>query len=396
MSSYASVPWYLRRRKGFAEFGLIPLSRLWMLLVAVSFLFSIFGLFSDLLYGGVRPYVVLASDMAYCGAIAILWLFSVRLLPLVFLIVPIAIQIIGSYLMALWDGMLIRDLALRNVDGATGIRVCAFTMMAAVILSYVFFILFIRSQGRDALKLRTELELAHGIQKTLVPPFTLRAAGFEVYGISMPSEKVGGDLVDAIALSGGDAIAYLGDIAGHGLQAGILMGMLKTATRTALVDAGEREPCATLPALLERLNTVLPSVKEPHMYATFTAFRLCVGGDVFYSLAASPPILHWHSEKLALSKVEEEQFPLGLLEVSAFTGDQIAMRSGDLLLVATDGVLEACDRAGEEFGLQRLERTVAANATSPLPELAAGILDAARAFGKQADDQTILLVRRLA
>lgn len=396
MSSYASVPWYLRRRKGFAEFGLIPLSRLWMLLVAVSFLFSIFGLFSDLLYGGVRPYVVLASDMAYCGAIAILWLFSVRLLPLVFLIVPIAIQIIGSYLMALWDGMLIRDLALRNVDGATGIRVCAFTMMAAVILSYVFFILFIRSQGRDALKLRTELELAHGIQKTLVPPFTLRAAGFEVYGISMPSEKVGGDLVDAVALSGGDAIAYLGDIAGHGLQAGILMGMLKTATRTALVDAGEREPCATLPALLERLNTVLPSVKEPHMYATFTAFRLCVGGDVFYSLAASPPILHWHSEKLALSKVEEEQFPLGLLEVSAFTGDQIAMRSGDLLLVATDGVLEACDRAGEEFGLERLERTVAANATSPLPELAAGILDAARAFGKQADDQTILLVRRLA
>ncbi|HEV2465046.1 MAG TPA: PP2C family protein-serine/threonine phosphatase [Acidobacteriaceae bacterium] len=362
----------------------------------MSFLFSIFGLFSDLLYGGVRPYVVLASDMAYCGAIAILWLFSVRLLPLVFLIVPIAIQIIGSYLMALWDGMLIRDLALRNVDGATGIRVCAFTMMAAVILSYVFFILFIRSQGRDALKLRTELELAHGIQKTLVPPFTLRAAGFEVYGISMPSEKVGGDLVDAIALSGGDAIAYLGDIAGHGLQAGILMGMLKTATRTALVDAGEREPCATLPALLERLNTVLPSVKEPHMYATFTAFRLCVGGDVFYSLAASPPILHWHSEKLALSKVEEEQFPLGLLEVSAFTGDQIAMRSGDLLLVATDGVLEACDRAGEEFGLERLERTVAANATSPLPELAAGILDAARAFGKQADDQTILLVRRLA
>lgn len=375
---------------------MIPLSRLWMLLVAVSFLFSIFGLFSDLLYGGVRPYVVLASDMAYCGAIAILWLFSVRLLPLVFLIVPIAIQIIGSYLMALWDGMLIRDLALRNVDGATGIRVCAFTMMAAVILSYVFFILFIRSQGRDALKLRTELELAHGIQKTLVPPFTLRAAGFEVYGISMPSEKVGGDLVDAVALSGGDAIAYLGDIAGHGLQAGILMGMLKTATRTALVDAGEREPCATLPALLERLNTVLPSVKEPHMYATFTAFRLCVGGDVFYSLAASPPILHWHSEKLALSKVEEEQFPLGLLEVSAFTGDQIAMRSGDLLLVATDGVLEACDRAGEEFGLERLERTVAANATSPLPELAAGILDAARAFGKQADDQTILLVRRLA
>jgi serine phosphatase RsbU (regulator of sigma subunit) len=95
--------------------------------------------------------------------------------------------------------------------------------------------------------MQNELKLAHGIQKTLVPPVKLRSAGFDVYGISCPSDKVGGDLVDALYLSNGDAIAYLADIAGHGLQAGILMGMLKSAARTALLDAGGREPDRTLP-----------------------------------------------------------------------------------------------------------------------------------------------------
>ena len=89
---------------------------------------------------------------------------------------------------------------------------------------------------------------------------------------------MGGDLVDAVLLPNGDMIAYVADIAGHGLSAGILMGMLKTAARTALLDAGVGHPSATLPLLLEKLNRVLPDVKEPQMYATITAFRLNTEG----------------------------------------------------------------------------------------------------------------------
>jgi len=257
--------------------------------------------------------------------------------------------------------------------------------------------MFIAREGKEAFRLRNELELAHGIQKTLVPPFTLRTPSYEVYGISKPSEKVGGDLVDAVVLSNGDAIAYLGDIAGHGLQAGILMGMLKTATRTALslLDAAECDPHATLPVLLDRLNTVLPGVKEAHMYATFSAFRLCSDGTIYYALAASPPILHFHANGLAMSRMAEEQFPLGLLDVSKFDGNRVVVQQGDLLVVATDGILEVCDQHEEEFGEQRLEQTVAAHATAALPDLAERILDAARNFGKQMDDQTILLIRHL-
>jgi serine phosphatase RsbU (regulator of sigma subunit) len=267
--------------------------------------------------------------------------------------------------------------------------------MALVIVSYVFFVTYIRREGMESFRMANELELAHGIQKTLVPPVSLRLACFEVYGISYPSEKVGGDLVDALFLPTGDAVAYLADISGHGLQAGILMGMLKTAMRTALLDAGEREPSRTLPVLLDRINTVLPAVKEPQMYATFTGFRLGVDGSVYYSLAASPPFLHWHASGQTMSGNEEAQFPLGLLPVSSFNGYTLEAAPGDLLVVATDGILEVANKPGEEYGVERLKSVIALNATDELPVLAEKILGSARGFGAQFDDQTILLVRRL-
>jgi serine phosphatase RsbU (regulator of sigma subunit) len=267
--------------------------------------------------------------------------------------------------------------------------------MASVMVSYAFFVAYIRREGVETFRLANELALAHGIQKTLVPPVTLRSSRFEVYGISCPSDKVGGDLVDALSLSNGDVIAYLADIAGHGLQAGILMGMLKTAVRTALLDAGEREPHRTLPVLLDRLNTVLPEVKEQHMYATFTGFRLGTDGSVFYALAASPPILQWHASGQTLSQTGDAQLPLGLLPVSSFDGYRLETAPGDLLVVATDGILEVCNKPGEEYGLDRLMEVISANNKDALPQLADKILGAARSFGRQFDDQTILLVRCL-
>jgi serine phosphatase RsbU (regulator of sigma subunit) len=341
------------------------------------------------------PYVLVALNMLQSGLTAVLWVYVLARLPLIFLILPIAISVSNGWTTGSLDQWLMGVLPVSPVAGETGIRFSANGTMIAILLSYTLMVIFMRREGKETFKLKNELELAQGIQKTLVPPFTLGTECFEIYGISKPSEKVGGDLVDAVLLANGDAIAYLGDIAGHGLQAGILMGMLKTATRTALLGSEEDEPCRALPVLLDRLNAVLPSVKEAHMYATFTAFRLGADGSVFYALAASPPILHWHANGLALSKLEEEQFPLGLLPVPEFGGQSLEMARGDLLAVATDGILETCDKREEEFGVDRVKRTIAAHATGPLPDLAAKILEAANQFGKQADDQTILLVRRI-
>ena len=373
----------------------IPLGRMRMLFLAVFCLFSIMGLFNDLLNLGKVPYVIVLLNALGSGTVALVYVLIATRYRYYWFAVVSVLQLPFWAAFGLFVSFLYSHFHLQEVPSAQGIRVAAIAILALVILSYSLFIGFISRQGADAYRVRNELELAHGIQKTLVPPVALRAARFEVYGISKPSDKVGGDLVDALCLPNGDAIAYLADIAGHGLQAGILMGMLKTAVRTALLEASELQPDRTLPLLLDRLNSVLPEVKEPHMYATFTGFRLGVDGSVYYALAASPPILHWHANCMSLSHVDEPQFPLGLLPVSAFDGRRMETAPDDLLVVATDGILEVGDKGGEELGVERLKDVIGANTQASLADLAAKILDTAQAFGKQIDDQTILIVRCL-
>src|ERR1700747_2029131 len=91
----------------------------------------------------------------------------------------------------------------------------------------------------------------------------------------------------------------------------------------------------------------------------------------------------------------EGQFPLGLLPGSSVDGQRLEVALGDLLVVATDGILEVCNKLEEEFGVERLKQVIAANAQEALAELAARILAVARGFGPQSDDQTILILRCL-
>jgi serine phosphatase RsbU (regulator of sigma subunit) len=81
--------------------------------------------------------------------------------------------------------------------------------------------------------MQTELFLAHAIQATLVPTISFQNATFEVYGKSIPSAQMGGDLIDLIE-SGGSLLVYVAAVSGHGLAPGQLMGMLKTAMRVSL------------------------------------------------------------------------------------------------------------------------------------------------------------------
>ncbi|MBV8673393.1 MAG: SpoIIE family protein phosphatase, partial [Acidobacteriaceae bacterium] len=248
----------------------IPLAQMRMLFLAVFCLFSIMGLFNDLMNLGEMPYLIVALNAVSSGCVALAYVLIATRYRYYWFVVVSILQIPFWIGFGFTVSFLTTHFHLQGAPSSQGTRVMAVAILVLVIMSYSLFIGFITRQGADAYRIRNELELAHGIQKTLVPPVTLRSARFEVYGISKPSEKVGGDLVDAVALPDGDAIAYLADIAGHGLQAGILMGMLKTAARTALLEAGELAREKTVPLLLERLNRVLPEVKEPHMYATFT------------------------------------------------------------------------------------------------------------------------------
>jgi len=96
-----------------------------------------------------------------------------------------------------------------------------------------FLLFFAGTEGLSSVRMQTELSLAHGIQATLVPTVSFQNASFELYGKSIPSTEMGGDLIDVIESDGG-LVAYVADISGPGLPAGQLMGMLKTAMRLAV------------------------------------------------------------------------------------------------------------------------------------------------------------------
>jgi sigma-B regulation protein RsbU (phosphoserine phosphatase) len=237
--------------------------------------------------------------------------------------------------------------------------------------------------------MQTELSLAHDIQATLVPTISLRNATFELYGKSIPSTEMGGDLIDVIESDGG-LVAYVADVSGHGLPAGQLMGMLKTAMRLAVQF--RQMPVAAL----ESVDRVLPDLKKREMYATLALLRFDGSSEAEYALAGHPPILHYRHGCRDTALLSMEQIPLGLIPGGSYASKRVVYSPRDLFLMVTDGITEVANVRDEEFGLIRLQELLAQHATRALPEILDLIMREVRQYGLQQDDQSLLILRVLA
>ena len=233
-----------------------------------------------------------------------------------------------------------------------------------------------------------ELELAQGIQATLVPRISYRDERFEVCALTLPSDKVGGDIVDLV-VHDGVVFCYVADVSGHGLQAGILMGMVKTAGRTLLLGG-----CG-LAEMQTKMNQVLPAVKEQHMYMTFAGLRFDASDEVEYASAAHPPMLHWGAATKEVVMLGVEQLPIGMFEGVRYETARVRYGVGDVFVITTDGVLEVENAAGEEFSASRLAGIVQRSETLRPEQTVEAMVKAVQSFGKQRDDQTILVLRVL-
>lgn len=365
----------------------LPTRSLLSLYLAVFFLFSIFGFFQNLMVPHRLPLLTVLLLGVVNGAYSVLypWILVRHQRLWIWAVMVFHFLVIAA---------LLRFVIFRGIPHLPGpeasLVVTGQGIWYLLILSYICFFSFIRKQAVEATRIQNELDLAHGIQQTLVPLIHRVGPSYEIYGLTRPSERVGGDLVDLIPSRDGD-IAYVADVAGHGLQAGILMGMLKAAARTALLEPSTSSE--RLPLLLDRLDNVLPAVKESHMYAAFAALQLGPVGKVRHALAGHPPVIHYCHANGTFCELTLEQFPLGLVPDAQFAAMEINVEPGDLLLIATDGILETSNRKDREFGTEGLRDCVESNPRAPLPQLAANILAAVAKWGKQQDDQTLLIVR---
>ena len=181
-------------------------------------------------------------------------------------------------------------------------------------------------------------------------------------------------------------LGWLADVSGHGIKAGLLMGNLKTALRIAVVEGH------SLPMMLNRMNRVLPAVKDAEMYATVAAVRSSLGA-IEYSLAGHLPILHYRASQKLVSRCGMEQFPLGLIPESSYESATLACETGDILALLSDGIVETEDASGSEFGIERIESLLRDNGAASLKDITSRIVTELASFGTRKDDQSLLLMR---
>ena len=294
----------------------------------------------------------------------------------------------------IWLGILLGYLQVRvsptiPITDADFPRILADTLGAwiGVSVGYRVLLSFITTEGLHQVRMRTELSLAHGIQETLVPVLSIDGPDFEVYGRSLPSEEMGGDLIDVISTREGGLLVYIADISGHGLPAGQLMGMLKSAMRMAFQFPH------TPSSLLESADRVLPAVKTSDMYATLALLSFDNSMEAKYAIAGHPAILHYRVVSRDVKRLSMEQFPLGLIPGGNYASARAAFAASDVFLMLTDGIPDAANERDEEFGLDRVEQILISHAGEPLSQIWDAVIRAARRHGPPEDDQTLLLLR---
>ena len=255
-----------------------------------------------------------------------------------------------------------------------------------IALGYILFILFIRREGNRFFRVQTEIELAREIHRSLVPSFERKIDGFEVFGSSVASGEVGGDLVDIVEHPAG-WISYIADISGHGVSSGVLMAMFKTSVRSRLTDGGSPGE------LLAEVHRTLYPLKMPNMFVTAGVLQFCASNGVNFSLAGHPPLLRYSRVQSSIVEYGSQNMPLGILPEQSFAAAKLQCDPGDVLLLLTDGFSEVFNGKGAELGIDPLKREFQKAADRPLPEIFDRLRKLSLSFGRQDDDQTLLLVR---
>jgi serine phosphatase RsbU (regulator of sigma subunit) len=259
--------------------------------------------------------------------------------------------------------------------------------LSLIVLGYTLFIAFAGGEGTRAYRAFTELKLANEIHRTLVPPIERTFPGFELAALSIPSGAMGGDLVD-VADTKHSWLAYLADVSGHGVGAGITMSMVKSAVHTYATDSGD--PQCLLPAL----NRVLATLTPGSTLVTFASISGNAGPDLTIALAGHLPVLHYRRRAGAVEEKWVSNFPLAVFPDSQFESIHFSCEAGDLIAVVSDGLTETTNSNGDELGLEPLKMELARNADKPLMEVITAMRYRALEFGKQLDDQSVLLIRR--
>lgn len=212
-----------------------------------------------------------------------------------------------------------------------------------------------RTLAQQLLAINNELELARQTQLSILPKDTPRLPGLEIAARYMPMSAVAGDFYDFVVVDEKHVGILIADVSGHGLSAALVASMLKSAFSAQL-------PHASDPArVLSGLNQALFGKFETHYVTAAYVFVDMANNTVSYAGAAHPPLLWWHANTQHASECLENGLMLGPFRDSTYSAMTFALEKGDEIILVTDGILEAKDSSGDQFGMDRLRTTIESN-----------------------------------
>lgn len=240
-------------------------------------------------------------------------------------------------------------------------------------------------------KMDQELDLARHIQQGLLPGFPPEILGYEVHGSNLPSRQVSGDLFGWWPREDGRWLLCLADVSGKGLGPGLLMASLQ-----ATLEAWAERDLSTAD-LAFQLSRVLARHTDGRRFITaFLALLDPRTGTLSYTNAGHNPALIIHSGG-SFEELDAQGLPLAMLPGHSYGESMLQMQCGDLLAIYTDGITEATDPSGEEYGPEALTSVLVAGRQNPLMALDAALLGDLDRFTQGApypDDRTLLMLRR--
>jgi sigma-B regulation protein RsbU (phosphoserine phosphatase) len=248
----------------------------------------------------------------------------------------------------------------------------------------------LREESADKRRLEEDLRGAARIQESLLPEDTPALPGWEVAASSRLCSAVGADYYDFAPDRDGLLLA-LGDVAGKGLAAALLMAALRASVRALW-----REP-DPLPRVLARVNENLRQTIPPNRFATLFLARVHAGSGelVWVNAGHSAPLVARSDGSRDL--LEATGTILGVFPDAAWGEGRTTLGPGDVLVLLSDGVVEAARATANDLGAERLAAIVCARAGASAAELLAALQSAAEeelGGARRADDHTFVVLRR--
>lgn len=374
----------------------MPASANVLVLVAIFCLFASFGMMNSVLQLNIAvASAVVSSAITACFAAAIA--FTAFRAMVKSMIAVIVVLVAMSLLFGRFSGRPVHN-ASNSIENPAElqrrVRIETAMAMVTIIAGYIFIVAFLRREGMRVFGPLTEVKLAREVHHALVPAIARQIGQYEICGASVPSGQVGGDLVDVIA---NDSVqdprwtAYVADVSGHGVPAGMVMAMVKSAMRMGSSGNG-----VALADQVADLNRTLASLSGSNVFATFACIAGGDDGVLQFTLAGHFPILHYSKRLGTVEERSVSNLPLAIFPDTKFEIASITCQPGDILAIVTDGLTEVADKQENELGIEALQAVLleSARRAASLPELLNALLERASRHGKQTDDQTVLLVRR--